>query len=72
MAVRKNGVMLSSASLDQIHLSLQERRADAEHAALVHQALTARPHGSSGFRLRAATLLRQLACRLDSSLALPA
>jgi hypothetical protein len=62
--------MLSSAALDQIPLQQQDRLADAAHAALVHQALSARPaRPNLHVRLRAASILRQLACRLDSSLA---
>ena len=63
--------MLNSSSLDQIQLMIQERRAQAEHAALVHQAqLAATPR--SPMRPRLAAALRHLAYRLDSSLALSA
>lgn len=65
-------IMLSSAALDQLHLTLQERLAEAEHASLVHEARAARPPANLRLRLRAATVLRQLACRLDSSLAVAA
>ncbi len=69
--------MLTSLSVDQIHLRLQGRLAEAEHAALVREALrgaapshAARLH--SPLRMRMATALRALACRLDSSLAVAA
>jgi len=68
--------MLSSPSLDQIQLLIEERRAQAAHAALVHQALAAAPHRGAAFgsvpRQRIATALRALAYRLDESLALAA
>ena len=68
--------MLSHASLDQIHAHVQDRLAEAQHAALVHEAISAsamrHPATSSRLRLRVAGALRDLACRLDSSLALPA
>ena len=68
-------IMLSSPSLDQLHLVLADRLAEAQHAALVRQALRAggpaRP-APARLRLRMASLLRTLACRIDASLALPA
>jgi len=67
--------MLSSSSLDHIQLLIEERRAQAQHAALVHQALAGRPRPTTRqlrLRPRLATALRHLAYRLDSSLALSA
>ena len=64
--------MLSSPSLDHIQLLIQERRAQAEHAALVHQALAIAGPRQSPLRPRLAAALRHLAYRLDSSLVLSA
>jgi hypothetical protein len=68
--------MLSSPSLDQMELLIQERRAQAVHAALVQQARAAaaarRMTHQSRLRPRMASALRHLAYRLDSSLALSA
>jgi hypothetical protein len=59
--------MLSSPSLDQIQFLIQDRIAEAQHAALVQQAIAA--HASSrawpALRPRLAVALRGLACRLD-------
>jgi hypothetical protein len=69
--------MLSSPSVDQLHLRLQERIAEAQHAALVREARNASASSLPKrnrlmLRARMAGALRELACRLDSSLAVPA
>jgi hypothetical protein len=69
--------MLASPNLDQAHLLMADRLAEAQHHALVHLATSTaqRPAGfvrGRPLRLRVATVLRGLACRLDPSVALNA
>ena len=63
-------LVLSSPSLDQAHLVIQERLADAAHEALVQQAVGASRRSNAALRPRLATVLRALAWRLDPSFAL--
>jgi hypothetical protein len=58
---------LGSPSLDEAHLLIQERLADATHEALVLEALSASRTPRVALRPRLADALRALACRLDPS-----
>lgn len=67
--------MLSLPSIDEAQRDIQERLAWAEHEALVrHATRSSTPAGSrlrlSPLRNRAATALRDLACRLDPAICL--
>ena len=61
-----------SPDLDHAHLLVADRLAEVRHDALAHLATTATPvrPRTRRLRLRFATFLRGLACRLDPSPAL--
>jgi len=67
--------MLASPSLDEVHRDIQDRLAWAEHEALVRHVKASAPRRAAApllslVRNRAASALRDLACRLDPAVCL--